>query len=103
LTVGVLSRQSKKACHSERHPATKRIKTILSALTDGPHFPDPPHAINDHQSGFYGWLEWLCFVIRKNETTRIFVDLAGTASGLIQKEIHDIMTMRHVGMYVWKR
>ena len=31
------------------------------------------------------------------------VTLAGTASGLIQKEIHDMITIRHVGMYVWKR
>ena len=31
------------------------------------------------------------------------VTLAGTASGLIQNEIHDIMTIKHVGMYVWNR
>jgi hypothetical protein len=31
------------------------------------------------------------------------VTLAGTASGLIQNEIHDIMTIKQVGMYVWKR
>jgi hypothetical protein len=31
------------------------------------------------------------------------VTLAGTASGLIQKEIHDMMTIRQVGTYVWNR
>lgn len=30
------------------------------------------------------------------------VTRAGTASGRIQNEIHDMMTIRHVGMYVWK-
>lgn len=31
------------------------------------------------------------------------VTLAGTASGLIQNDIQDMITMRHVGTYVWKR
>jgi hypothetical protein len=38
--------------------------------------------------------------VRRDVTQR--VTLAGTASGRIQKEIHDIITMRQVGMYVWK-
>ncbi len=31
------------------------------------------------------------------------VTRAGIASGLIQKEIHDITTIRADGIYVWKR
>lgn len=31
------------------------------------------------------------------------VTRAGMASGLIQKEIHDMMTMRADGMYEWNR
>lgn len=31
------------------------------------------------------------------------VILAGIASGLIQKEIHDMTTIKADGMYVWKR
>ena len=43
---------------------------------------------------------WVCSVSRDVTPS---VTLAGTASGRIQNEIHDMTTMRHVGMYVWKR
>ena len=48
---------------------------------------------------------WLlaCWVDNVSKLVTPKVTLAGTASGLIQKEIQDIITMRQVGTYVWKR
>ena len=48
---------------------------------------------------------WLlaCCVDRVSKLVTPRVTLAGTASGLIQKLIQDIMTIRQVGMYVWNR
>ena len=48
---------------------------------------------------------WLlaCWVDKVSRLVTPNVTLAGTASGLIQNEIHDIITIKHVGMYVWKR
>ena len=46
---------------------------------------------------------WLlaCWVERVRREVTPRVTLAGTASGLIQKEIQDIITIKQVGMYVW--
>ena len=48
---------------------------------------------------------WLlaCCVERVSRLVTPRVTRAGTASGLIQKEIQDIITIKHVGIYVWKR
>ena len=46
------------------------------------------------------WL-FACWVDNVSRDVTPNVTLAGTASGLIQKLIHDIMTIKHVGMYVW--
>ena len=43
------------------------------------------------------WL-FACCVDRVSSEVTPRVTLAGTASGLIQNEIHDIMTIRQVGM-----
>ena len=48
------------------------------------------------------WL-FACWVDNVSKLVTPNVTLAGTASGLIQNEIHDIMTIKHVGMYVWNR
>ncbi len=48
------------------------------------------------------WL-FACCVERVSRLVTPNVTLAGTASGLIQKEIQDMMTIRQVGTYVWNR
>ena len=45
------------------------------------------------------WL-FACCVDSVSRLVTPKVTLAGTASGLIQNEIQDIITIRHVGMYV---
>ena len=48
---------------------------------------------------------WLlaCWVDRVSKLVTPKVTRAGTASGLIQKDIQDMITIKQVGTYVWKR
>lgn len=53
---------------------------------------------------------WLLYLIKKNNKSNCLIKLikeefilAGAASGFIQKDTQDIITIKHVGTYVWKR
>ena len=56
-----------------------------------------------YETGGSDFCELACCVDRVRRLVTPRVTLAGTASGLIQKLIHDMMTIRQVGTYVWKR
>ena len=54
-----------------------------------------------YDTGGNDFWDCACCVDRVNNDVTQRVTRAGTASGFIQNEIQDIMTIRHVGMYVW--
>lgn len=50
-----------------------------------------------YETGGSDFCDWACWVLRVKSDVTQSVTRAGTASGLIQKEIHDITTIRQVG------
>lgn len=54
-----------------------------------------------YDTGGRDFCDWACCVDSVSRLVTHRVTLAGTASGLIQNEIHDMITIRQVGMYVW--
>lgn len=53
-----------------------------------------------YETGGKAFCELACCVCSVSNDVTPSVTLAGTASGRIQNEIHDMTTIRHVGMYV---